>query len=263
MDDVEHLIDAPKRLNGCETPFHPIQSVTLIYMVMSPVLVSVLVLPYLASFWLYLASVVLAISWTATVVLGSITMHADPGAGAGMTPEESDSHATVLYCSVCRVDVHHDAMHCKYCNKCIRRLDHHCFYINNCIGSNNYRTYIGSMVSLFIFSGVVLASFIAPFAAGTTALGTQNAQGGIDAGAAMTVWYVFAALQCLFSLLVEGFLAYLLSLHLILTLYNITTLEYSRAKRIGRIRYFCIYKKGQVDPEDKDNLSPMQNQPLP
>lgn len=68
------------------------------------------------------------------------------------------------------------------------------------------------------------------------------------AASSSSLWHILSLVQCVLSLVVFGFINYLLLIHAVLYCYNITTLEYSRAKRQGRLRFFFFYKRPQVSP---------------
>ncbi|XP_049631537.1 palmitoyltransferase ZDHHC19 [Suncus etruscus] len=48
--------------------------------------------------------------------------------------------------------------HCPWCNICVEDFDHHCKWVNNCVGHRNFRFFMLLLVSLCLYSGVVLAA---------------------------------------------------------------------------------------------------------
>ncbi|KAK9356710.1 DHHC palmitoyltransferase-domain-containing protein [Lipomyces doorenjongii] len=53
-------------------------------------------------------------------------------------------------CRTCHTPKPARSKHCSVCKHCIARMDHHCAWINNCVGYNNYRFFLGFIVSNLI-----------------------------------------------------------------------------------------------------------------
>lgn len=53
--------------------------------------------------------------------------------------------ASMLYCSLCKVEISKHSRHCRICDKCVDGFDHHCQWLNNCIGKKNYNAFFALM----------------------------------------------------------------------------------------------------------------------
>ncbi|OKL56238.1 Palmitoyltransferase swf1 [Talaromyces atroroseus] len=51
-------------------------------------------------------------------------------------------------CSTCRTLKPARSKHCSICNACVSRHDHHCIWLTNCVGRENYRYFLGLLVTL-------------------------------------------------------------------------------------------------------------------
>lgn len=67
-------------------------------------------------------------------------------------------------CSTCNLLKPGRSKHCSTCNRCIILMDHHCVWINNCVGYNNYKYFIGWLVSNinFMAFGLYLCTTVVP-----------------------------------------------------------------------------------------------------
>ena len=54
-------------------------------------------------------------------------------------------------CWTCKFDRPARSKHCSLCKKCVARHDHHCIWIQGCVGQNNYKYFLGFIISHAIF----------------------------------------------------------------------------------------------------------------
>lgn len=150
----------------------------------------------ISSYYIYI------IGWCITFLLGIKLMISNPG----KQPTQG------VACMICPYPIDSLSMHCKYCNKCIVGLDHHCFYINNCIGKQNYRLYIVSMTCMTIMNIYVIVCCIM-----------------VLSETKVIIWSIVELIK---STIVTLYLIYLLLFHCMLCFRNMTTLQYTRSRKI-------------------------------
>eukprot|EP00794_Sanderia_malayensis_P019239 gene19239-21167_t len=62
-----------------------------------------------------------------------------------------------FHCCICLTEVGEKSKHCSVCNKCVSDFDHHCKWLNNCVGGENYRLFLGCIISAFACGLVIFA----------------------------------------------------------------------------------------------------------
>jgi hypothetical protein len=60
------------------------------------------------------------------------------------------------YCYTCNIIREARTFHCNQCKRCIKKHDHHCPFVNNCIGKENYWKFFKFLVSVLVFSIIIL-----------------------------------------------------------------------------------------------------------
>ena len=147
--------------------------------------------------------------------------------------EKSNSVKDCRYCLVCKVNVHKESLHCKYCNKCVYRLDHHCFYVNNCIGKSNYSLYITSMILATLFSMWNWAISLYVFSTYFLDVNFFSRIKQILYIQSNEVVVCIIVIFILVSGVVWIYLTWLLHFHYLLSRRGMTSLEYTRSKKIS------------------------------
>ncbi|KAH9599796.1 Palmitoyltransferase [Trypanosoma melophagium] len=118
-------------------------------------------------------------------------------------------------CTYCHRLTHVESRHCKACNKCVRGFDHHCKWLNVCIGTNNYRIFMGFLVSALLSTTLVFLSGVVLLARWWKPLGAYS-------------WYFRVGPIVLSTLMLVPVLPllHLLSFHIWLCHLHMTTYQY-------------------------------------
>lgn len=106
-EDFAALIHAKKRVNGFTLPLSPVQGVSLVYIFLSPLTVSTLLLPFIQSMsTLIILAVIFGLLWIITFSCGMSAALVDVGKDAIMTREEKrENPHGFVHCSICMTDV--------------------------------------------------------------------------------------------------------------------------------------------------------------
>lgn len=120
------------------------------------------------------------------------------------------------YCRTCRIFRPPRASHCAHCDNCIEVFDHHCPFVGNCIGKRNYRYFLLFLISLVIYSFIIICGFTA------LGLAMNNEAAFFDNKVAFyALTGILASGVLIILLLVLGLLAY----HVVLAVKGQTTRE--------------------------------------
>ena len=138
-----------RRINGLEMPWHPLQIVTWFLYPMIIIHYFWFLMPLL---WPNIAVIIVV-----TVIFGLATIiafisayevcHIDP-IDPLILGKDNNKGDDRINCYLCKVHVHSSSKHCRFCNKCVYRFDHHCKWLNTCVGGNNYRYFLGILMSV-------------------------------------------------------------------------------------------------------------------
>lgn len=233
---LQELEKKRKRRHGCEFPWSVQFLFSWIFVSCSGPFYYIIYDPFFSLLELRIVlTFFTSVLWTSLIVCGIILVFSDPSdvriylVSENIKPVSENTR----YCLVCKVNVHSDSLHCKYCNKCVYRLDHHCFYVNNCIGKSNYTIYIAAMILTTVFS--LWNSCISFYVISTYVLEPgffsrikQEYHFDSDAGI-LSIIIIFTLLSCM----VWMYLTWLLQFHYVLWRHGMTSLEYTRSKKIS------------------------------
>ena len=96
-----------------------------------------------------------------------LTMITDPGIiprkeiflAMGEVPTEfvGEGEEKRKFCKTCQIYKPLRSNHCSRCDNCVEMYDHHCPFVNACIGKNNYKHFVGMVVSMTLLGGMNLA----------------------------------------------------------------------------------------------------------
>lgn len=141
---------------------------------------------------------------------------------------ERKKNGQYRFCAVCDVYKPDRAHHCKICNKCVLRMDHHCPWIANCVGFGNHKFFMQFLfycvISAILFLLVMFTRLMRafrPVLSWTYFLGHDLL---------VVLGYVF----CVFIAIALGTF---LSVHIIMALGGMTTIEYKEKKSVAEMEH--------------------------
>ena len=208
-DDVNILINQKVKSNGFDSPFHPKQYFAFALIATTTTVLILKIVQTKA-----IISILALITTIPVVYLAYKVMVRN------LATEPNP--ASELYCMVCKIHVSPSSLHCKYCNKCIDRLDHHCDYLGTCVSQLNYAFYFSLLVIFLVYLILTIISCLE---------------------------YSFFLILVFLLIPVISYISYLFFLHLILIYLKMTTLEYFRERREGKITYL-IWRAAKVHPSE-------------
>ncbi|CAK4080273.1 unnamed protein product [Aphanomyces euteiches] len=145
------------------------------------------------------------------------------------------------FCRKCNVPKPDRTHHCRSCGSCIAKMDHHCVFLNKCIGLENYKFFI-------LFLGwSALACLSTAYLIWEYLFSTSFRQLGIElisTGWSFTSYHLQIVAVFFASLCVGLALTVFFLMHVYLTLFNMTTLEYF--EKHGTISFINYYNVGVV-----------------
>ena len=166
------------RINGCKCPFHPIQIVTYIILVLK-ITIYLLVIPIclmdsvitvtilIILFTICITFVVYFLIRTTGIDPTDETVYLERSTNITkylifmiiiMISKSGPTLAYDYYCLICNTHVKERSKHCGECNRCVSLFDHHCKWLNNCIGERNYKEFIYLCISVFSLSLIQIIS---------------------------------------------------------------------------------------------------------
>lgn len=223
------------RAHGLQFPFHPLQVLSWVVLSIDVIVFAVFGIPVLASLaGRVVVAVLFAISVACLVAAGAKATVCDPvDPRVQCSPGKiSGDLAELVRCPYCNCQVSQSSHHCKACDKCVEDFDHHCMWLNNCIGRQNYRAFMGSILSVVAMTGLILGCCLAVLiecAADDSRLRERSKEiyGGVSKD------LVVAALSCLLIVNLPLWVldAQLVILHGFLNFQHVTTFEYILRKK--------------------------------
>eukprot|EP00795_Rhopilema_esculentum_P001638 gene1638-16104_t len=168
-----------------------------------------------------------------------------------------------FHCCICLTDVGDKSKHCSVCNKCVSEFDHHCKWLNNCVGGQNYRLFLGCIISGFVAGLAIfivdLYQFVVYF--------VNRKQLRTNPGNSENGWKLFVLVQNesaylaiisitgILLLVTLGLLGHLIIFHFYLICKDMSTYEYIVQLREKQLR------SNRVDIESGE-ISPPKIQPI-
>ncbi|ETV72360.1 hypothetical protein, variant [Aphanomyces astaci] len=142
------------------------------------------------------------------------------------------------FCRKCNVPKPDRTHHCSACGSCIAKMDHHCVFLNKCIGLENYKFFV-----LFLWWSAVVCLDTA-YLTWTHVFGLAFDRLAHDIAArAFQLTSPHTQVVCVFftSMCVGLALLVFCGMHLVLSMCNLTTLEYCEKRgTIGFVNYYNV-----------------------
>ncbi|WVR07052.1 hypothetical protein IAU60_004091 [Kwoniella sp. DSM 27419] len=132
-----------------------------------------------------------------------------------------DEKVTVKYCETCESYRPPRSSHCRLCGNCVDGIDHHCSYLHNCVGKRNYFSFLATIVS-----AAIADIYIVVFSAVHFSLLCHHDHITFRRALAESPGAAVSFLLGVLTLLPVGFL---LTYHLRLLWWNLTTVEQIRS----------------------------------
>ena len=162
-----------RRINGLQLPFHPLQIVGWIalvifvlatYFVIIPAFQPIIQLPLYATISVLLFIHIIA--HVAALIIDPADTDLLKSTSRKVVPEfDRKKHSHVIEngrCHLCNIKTSSSrTKHCSVCNKCVEKFDHHCKYLNQCVGARNYVPFLMCVVTAVVAVLVILAASIA------------------------------------------------------------------------------------------------------
>lgn len=162
-----------RRINGLQLPFHPLQIVGWIalvifvlatYFVIIPAFQPIIQLPLYATISVLLFIHIIA--HVAALIIDPADTDLLKSTSRKVVPEfDRKKHSHVIEngrCHLCNIKTSSSrTKHCSVCNKCVEKFDHHCKYLNQCVGARNYVPFLMCVVTAVVAILVILAASIA------------------------------------------------------------------------------------------------------
>ncbi|XP_054164815.1 palmitoyltransferase ZDHHC1-like, partial [Oppia nitens] len=159
------------RVNGLSDPFHWLQIIAWLFVVLISVICFTFIVPTLPSTPIRCTVVVIKLL---VIIIHFIThikaITINPADDAVIDkldvtrnrPKfDRNKHSHVIenqFCYICETTVGSKSKHCSLCNKCVSNFDHHCKWLNNCVGGKNYRWFIYCVLSALLGIAIIFVN---------------------------------------------------------------------------------------------------------
>eukprot|EP01059_Diplonema_ambulator_P009589 TRINITY_DN19507_c0_g1_i1.p1 TRINITY_DN19507_c0_g1~~TRINITY_DN19507_c0_g1_i1.p1 ORF type:complete len:382 (+),score=45.10 TRINITY_DN19507_c0_g1_i1:84-1229(+) len=226
----------PKRRHGFHRPWHLLQVASWVLLVGFFVIVMVMVVPFLPSFWKFVGYGVFCLGYLVVLWANYKACMTDPVDPGTKFDEHTNcyEHDAVpsVKCTVCKAWIRAESKHCKPCNKCISDFDHHCKWMNTCVGASNY-VYFYTFLAVTLLLSTMLAGVLSWLMADTYQSTGRYHKLLDDNLNGMPLTNYRAALMCILVLDVVAWLllAELFKFHGQLSFRRMTTYEWIMATR--------------------------------
>lgn len=223
------------RRNGLQAPYDVLQVMSWFIIAFLGGCFFTLLAPMLPSPWNVIVLVVYAMCLVAVVASGFETGRCDPADPyIKCSEEELEDVPDLLKCSVCVSRVNKLSRHCLICDKCVVDYDHHCRWLNNCIGQSNYKSFICLIVSTLLLVAMQLSVSVVLFAVYVGDTPTLEADLALSyMSLDKSVYLAFVGLNGLLGLASFMMVSHLVSFHIYLGYYGLTTYNYVMATQMA------------------------------
>ena len=211
------------RLNGCQWPFHPLQVLSWLLLLLSPAEYFSLATPLLPISLETLCIILFAVCYTVVVLAMMVATVLNP------SNSRTEMENRPKTCGLCQMPIDESCKHCSYCNRCVVGFDHHCKWLNNCIGRRNYRYFLLCITSLEALLLTTLLGNLSALVCSVTDSGSTSQSVFGEKGTVVATAVLGAAvLAAAVGVVAVG---QLIGFHVWLWKHGLTTFEYITKKR--------------------------------
>jgi hypothetical protein len=151
---------------------------------------------------------------------------------------QDNGQIKVKFCYTCKVFRPYLAVHCARCDECCLHFDHHCMWLKNCICRNNYKVFVGFLITLSLLSILTIVSSV-------LYLPVADSLGAIEL-VCLIVSIILAFVQLIFVAILMGF-------HVFLFAKGVNTYQYIKNRVRGEKSE--LGKTAEFGKENNDTIN--------